>query len=85
MGASGGEGVAEATDTMGILIQNLVDAGCSEETVHRCAALAEAGQKREMIELLREHRRFLLENIHCGEKCIDCLDFLIYQVEKGTV
>lgn len=31
--------MAEATDRRGILLQNLEDAGCNEETIQKCVAL----------------------------------------------
>ena len=32
--------------------------------------------------LLRIHRQGLLDEVHTGEKRIDCLDYLVYQMEK---
>ena len=38
--------MAQALDALGILHQNLVDAGCDEETTERCMALAKEHRKR---------------------------------------
>ena len=37
----------------------------------------------EVLRILSRHRRTLLDTVHLGEKQIDCLDYLVYQMEKG--
>lgn len=32
--------------------------------------------------LLEKHRRKILNNVHKGEKEIDCLDYLVYHMKK---
>jgi len=79
-----------ATDTDGILRQNLVDAGCGSEIVQQsgskmvqqCMALARKQDQPELIRVLSRHRRTLLDALHQSEKQIDCLDYLIYTLEK---
>ena len=34
--------------------------------------------------LLAGHRKKLLDHCHAAEKKIDCLDYLVYQMEKKT-
>lgn len=70
------------TDTDGILRQNLVDAGCGPEFVRQCMALARKQDQSEMIRVLSRHRRALLDTLHQSEKQIDCLDYLVYTIEK---
>ena len=72
----------EATDTQGILRQNLIDAGCSPETVRQCAVLAQREENGELMRVLSRHRKALLDAVHQNEKRIDCLDYLIYRLEK---
>ena len=72
----------EATDAQGILRQNLLDAGCGSDTVQRCMALAQTKNLPELMRILAQHRRTLLDTIHQSERRIDCLDYLIYQMEK---
>lgn len=72
----------KASDTEGILRQNLLDAGCSGDTVRRCMDLAGKQERGELLRVLSRHRRELLELVHLSEKRIDCLDYLIYQIEK---
>ena len=41
-----------------------------------------AGQHQEQLKLLSDHRRHLLDCLHREERRIDCLDYLVYQLEK---
>lgn len=74
--------MAEASDTQGILRQNLLDAGCGPDTVQRCMELVKKQENVELLRLLSRHRRELLDRVHQNEKRIDCLDYLIYQIEN---
>ena len=74
--------MAEASDALGILRQNLIDAGCNHALVKQCIALAQENKPKELLPLLSRHRQSLLDGIHQWEKQIDCLDHLIYQLEK---
>ena len=64
------------------LLDNLEDAGCGPEFAERFLALESAGQHREQLKLLSDHRRHLLDCLHREERRIDCLDYLVYQLEK---
>ena len=72
----------EASDSKGILRQTLIDAGCGQELVQRCAALIEGENTAEALRILSRHRRTLLDTVHQGERQIDCLDYLVYKLEK---
>ena len=74
--------MAEASDTQGILRQNLIDAGCSQEIVRQCMKLARGKKIAEMQRILARHRQTLLDSVHTGQKQIDCLDYLVYHMEK---
>ena len=74
--------MAEASDTEGILRQNLVDAGCSAEFTERCMALARRKEDAELMRALALHRQKLMDTFHQSEKRIDCLDYLIYRLKK---
>lgn len=69
----------EGKDT---LRQNLADAGCGAALTERFVSLVEAGREGEALALLAGHRRTLLEHCHTAEKRIDCLDYLVYHMEK---
>lgn len=72
----GGENHDEA------IIQNLMDAGCSRDTITAFVEDIRAEKIAEGLKLLAAHRRFLLECLHKEQKRIDCLDYLVYQLEK---
>ena len=65
------------------IVRTLQDAGCSQELIERFVKFWQEGRRREGLELLREHRRLLLDRCHTEEKRIDCLDYLTYQIEHG--
>nr|WP_305147340.1 hypothetical protein [Butyricicoccus faecihominis] len=59
-----------------------MDAGCDQEMVQRCAALAGEERTAEVLRILSRHRRTLLDTVHQREKQIDCLDYLVYKLKK---
>ncbi len=64
------------------VIQNLKDAGCDTRMITDFLVNMNCGKIAEGIKLLQNHRAFLLMHIHKGQKQIDCLDYLIYQMKK---
>lgn len=64
------------------VIQNLKDAGCSEEMIRTFLDCLKKGMVREQLDLLAVQRKTLLDRIHREQKEIDCLDYLIYQIER---
>lgn len=62
--------------------QNLRDAGCAEETITVFWESLKNGNKAKALKLLGKHRNFLLDTIHNEQKQIDCLDYLVYQMNK---
>ena len=77
--------MAEASDVYGILYQNLVDAGCSEKRIADCMDYAKKGNWKNLLPMLLQHKKYLLELVHTSEKQIDCLDFLIYRLNKEFI
>ena len=74
--------MAEANDTVAVFNQNLIDAGCDESTIVKCMQMAENGRIAGLIPLLSQHRKTLLAAVHSGQEQIDCLDYLICQIQK---
>lgn len=74
--------MAEASNTQGILLENLLDAGCDGKLTRQVERLMAAGRRRESLALLTEYRRELLERCHVEQKRLDCLDYLMYKLEK---
>lgn len=77
--------MAEANDSVGMLYQNLIDAGCDPDTLQACLSLLEKGDSAAMLPLLATHRAALLDTVHGGQKQIDCLDYLIYQISENRI
>lgn len=62
--------------------QNLKDAGCDSETIDSFMICKEKGNPKDQVKLLSKHRMKLLDKVHESQKCIDCLDYLVYQINK---
>lgn len=78
--------MAEASDTLTLIYQNLMDAGCDAKTTENCMSFVRAGNFGGMLPILLQYRKALLGSVRSGQKKIDCLDYLIYQIQKmGTV
>lgn len=64
------------------IVRNLEDAGCdSDKIVHICR-LYDAGQISAAVKALRRHRCGLMDDLHQSQSKVDCLDYLVYQMEK---
>lgn len=74
--------MAEASDTLGILRQNLLDAGCAKNTVAMCMELAQQDKWQKIPDILTRQKQALLNQVHNNQKQIDCLDFLFYQLQR---
>lgn len=65
------------------IIQNLKDAGCDSETIEKFMADLQKGEDANGLKRLADHRKNLLDSLHREQKCIDCLDYLVYQMKKA--
>lgn len=77
--------MAEATDILEMIYQNLKDAGCNEQTTQECMSFAKSGDTSGMLPILTKYRSALLGTVRSGQKQIDCLDYLIYKIQKETI
>lgn len=64
------------------IIQNLKDAGCDSETIENFMADLQKGKRANGLKRLVVHRKNLLDSLHREQKCIDCLDYLVYQMKE---
>lgn len=64
------------------IIQNLKDAGCGSNEIIEICRLWDAGQIKDAIRLLRLHRCGLMDSLHQSQNKVDCLDYLVYKMEK---
>lgn len=62
--------------------KNLQDAGCSEEFILKFLQTGESEPPDRKKQMLIWHRSQLLDDLHRDQKRIDCLDYLIYQLDK---
>lgn len=74
--------MAERTKQEQAVVTNLVDAGCGNELIEQFMDFLKAGKKEAGLSLLAGYRRFLLDCYHADQKRIDCLDYLIYQMNQ---
>ena len=65
------------------VVQNLKDAGCGQETIRRFLECFQQGGVQEQLRILSQQRSKLLKKLHTQQKQIDCLDYLVYQLEKA--
>lgn len=64
------------------IIQNLKDAGCDIKTIQKFMSDLQKGDEKSSLKCLDIHRKKLLDSLHKEQKCIDCLDYLVYQMSR---
>lgn len=77
--------MADFSDRYGIIFQNLIDAGCDDSFAEEYTRLILGGKTQSALNTLGEHRKHLLDEVHANQKRIDCLDHLIYKIEKSEI
>lgn len=66
------------------IIQNLKDAGCDSDTITAFIENIRSGKLNDGLKVLAAHRRSLLDDLHKEQKQIDCLDYLVYTMQKRS-
>ncbi|MCH5316062.1 MAG: hypothetical protein J1E81_09115 [Eubacterium sp.] len=74
--------MARAEDTQARLYQNLIDAGYGEDMAKYCLSFAQNGEWNRLCNELAKHKTVLLATLHKSEKQIDCLDYLVYEINR---
>lgn len=69
-------------DEKSCFINNLIDAGCSNDLINKCQMLKEQNKMDELIMTLTNHKKNLLAIMHTSTERIDCLDYLICKIRK---
>ena len=64
------------------ILQNLKEADCSDEFIEEFFRVRKHGNDKMLVQLLYKHKSQLLEALHDSQKKIDCLDYLIFQIEQ---
>lgn len=72
-----------ASATQEAFLQNLQDAGCEPDMIETCMALAHERKSTMILRLLSQQKGTLLEKVHIHQREIDCLDYLIYRIDKN--
>jgi len=75
--------MAETGELYEKIHQNLIDAGCDQQTTDLCMTFVKEGQFLNMMPILRRHRAVLLDSVHKGQKQIDRLDYLLYTLKEA--
>lgn len=63
------------------LKQNLIDAGCDEHFIRQFMSLQSEQKTTEMLTLLAEQIKNLLDGVHAEERKIYCLDYLVNKLK----
>jgi len=74
--------MAEAHDRNKIFREILDDAGICGELSEQCMCCFESRDTEHLLRCLSVRRNKILEDIHRGQKQIDCLDFLAYKIRN---
>lgn len=61
---------------------NLQELECSDEMTMQIVDFVQNNDVNKAAELLRRHKRVLLDELHNAENKVDLLDFLLYQLKK---
>lgn len=70
------------TDNKDKIVRNLEDADCDSEIIQKFFEMKKSGAKSELLKLLETHRKNLLAVMHKKNKQIDCLDYLIFNIQQ---
>lgn len=64
------------------IIRILKDAGCEEDFIMKFISVMDINQSKRALELLREWRNHLMDEIHSNQHKLDYLDYLIRKMKK---
>ena len=62
--------------------EDLLHVGCSEDSAQAVERLVNAGQLGDALRQMKIIRCELMDELHQGQRRVDCLDYLIRQTEK---
>ena len=65
------------------IIQNLKDMGCGQSAIDNFMQCYRCGDIKKGCKLLSLHRQHLLDEVHAGQRRIDCLDYLVYELNQA--
>lgn len=62
--------------------RNLSDAGCSASQIVQFLELGEQRKRQEQYQMLSRQRALLLKELHQDQYRIDCLDYMVFTMQK---
>ena len=62
--------------------RNLLDAGCSASQIVQFLELEEQRKRQEQYQMLSRQRALLLKELHQDQFRIDCLDYMVFTMQK---
>ena len=65
-----------------LMRRNLTDAGFPESEIANIISLLEEGRENAVHRILAQQRTVLLNTVHENQKRIDCLDYLVYDMNN---
>lgn len=65
------------------LLVGMANAGCTQEEIKGAERFVKAESYEELTKHLRKCRASLLDSMHESQKRVDCMDYLICQIEKS--
>lgn len=65
------------------MISCLEDCGCPEKLIEQFLLYRKENEIKKQMSLLHRHRYDLLDILHDDQRKIDCLEYIIYRIEKG--
>ena len=68
-----------------LLLQNLKDAGCDEKLIKICVDFIQEEKTEELKKILSSHKNKMMKDIRTKQKEVDCLDYLLYSLEKKQI
>ena len=75
--------MANAMDRRAVFEQALEDGGVRGELRLQCCECFAKSDWNTLEQLLAQHRKTLLEEIHCGQDRLDCIDYLTHRFQNG--
>ena len=66
------------------IMQCLYDSRCDEATSRQIMEKLQSEDQRGALKILACHRKELMDNVHEKQKCVDCLDYLAWQMKNVT-
>ena len=74
----------DETNSEFLMRRNLTDAGFPESEIARIISLLEEGRETAVHRILAQQRAVLLNTVHENQKRIDCLDYLVYDMNNNS-